>query len=180
MANVTYSAMLALVPDNTSGEISPADLRAIIESLQPSYASWSLTASAATVISAVDSFVLAGGTTAVDAHIRNFDHPAPFTLRYTGASPIFAAFSGQMSISSSAPNRLTKARFVKNGDPTGAESLNTESQRWVGSADIGSAALSGHFALEAGDTVALYLANGTAASNLTIVKSTVQVAAFVL
>jgi hypothetical protein len=180
MAQDTYANLLVRAADNTTGDITPSDLRVIIETLQPTYGSLSLASSAATVIAAADTFVIAGGTTMLDAHARHFEQSANFTFRYTGTVPVAAFVSGSLSITSASPNRLMRARLAKNGDPGDAESVATEAQRYIATSDLGSMSIGGHLSLDADDTVALYIANGTAVSDFTIVRATIQITAFVL
>jgi hypothetical protein len=180
MAQDTYSGLLARLADNTDGDISALDMRTIVESLRPSHGSIALRTPAETTISAANTFVISAGVTALDTHYSNFSMPASFTLRYTGTVPVVAYCCATCSMRSASANRLSLLRFAINGDVTGQEAVDSEIERYIAASDAGAVSIRAQFALQPNDEVALFIANGTAATNMTITRCTMQAQAYVL
>lgn len=81
------SALLAQLPDNTTGDISAEDIRDVVVSLFPSRGQLDLTASAQTTFATSNTYVKLAGTTALDTTLGQdgFNQAANNSLRATKA-----------------------------------------------------------------------------------------------
>lgn len=103
------SALATLFLDNTTGAISPQDLRDLMESLHPSYASLYISSSASTTLSVQNTWYKASGTT-TDVNLHRFSGKTLLAvdnrLQYTGTPDIH--IHGVMSFSSSTDSGTNK------------------------------------------------------------------------
>ena len=81
-----YSAILALLADNTTGAISPQDIRDATETLRNGHGELSITSSAATTIVTQNTWYNVAGTYALTADASNWDMNTNGQLRYIGAA----------------------------------------------------------------------------------------------
>ena len=86
----TKTALAALFADNSTGNISPQDLRDFLETMHPAFASMYVSAAAETTISDANWTKAAGTTTDVSLH--RFDGKTALSvdnrLKYTGSPDI--------------------------------------------------------------------------------------------
>lgn len=160
----TRAAILALLADNATGDISAQDLRDTVVSALPDYGELYVSASAATTISVVNTWYAVSGTWTLGNN-QNFSEPSEGRLQFDGdETRVVFLFSG-MSVTGAASNVVSEMAFAKNG------SVLTPSiiQRKLGTAgDVGAAALVGITTMAPGDYVDVRIRNTTSATNLTI------------
>jgi len=94
----TISALLTTLfqDGQAAGSISAQDLRDLVVSLQFSYASMTISASASTAVAVATTFYKLAGTTALDASVKDFTMPVDNRLVY-GGTPDRAFFVGIFS-----------------------------------------------------------------------------------
>lgn len=77
--------ILALFPDNSTGAVSPQDLRDMVVSLQTAYGDMYVSSALATTLGTTGTAVKAGGTTTAGI-LQDFSMPTDNRLRYDGAA----------------------------------------------------------------------------------------------
>lgn len=111
----SLAALQSLLADNTSGAISPQDVRDMLISLIPSRGELSLSSAATTTISTVNTPVKIAGTTTFSSDERDVDMPENNRLRYTGTVAkdfhVLVAFGGK----SASSNQNFTVYVAKNG-----------------------------------------------------------------
>lgn len=151
--------------DNTTGDITPADMRNLIESLVPAFGSMYISSAAATSISAQNTFTKVAGTTTLEAVARDMSMPANNRLRYDGAITRQFLIKAAFSMTAAASNEVYAFRLAKNGTTIAA----SEIQRFVGTgSDVGAAAVQASVELSTNDYVELFVENQTSSANPTI------------
>jgi hypothetical protein len=112
----TISTIMALLADNTTGDISPQDLRDAVETLRPDYGHMYVSTPASTTIGVAGTYVKAAGTTALVSSpaSRNFTMPADNRLRYDGAAKRIVFIFCQVSVQHGASDEI-RLRLAKNG-----------------------------------------------------------------
>lgn len=115
------SALLAQLPDNTTGLISPEDIRDAVVSLFPSRGQIDLTASAATTFSGANVWTKLAGTTALDATLGQdgFSMPGNNELKATKAVNQVLLCVANVEASCASNNKTFGMTFAKNGTPIG-------------------------------------------------------------
>ena len=172
----TLAALQALLPDNTSGDISPQDVRDFLVSASPNYGALSLSVAAATAIAVPGTFVKAAGTT-VAGLLKNYTMPANNRLTDGGAVARLARVQADISATVAVVNQETRFRLAVNGitDPT------TEQRRFFPTiANPGSISVSGLLLLNPADFVEVWVTNQTAANAVTAVSLTLSIVDFVV
>jgi hypothetical protein len=113
------SALLAQLPDNITGDISPEDIRDAVVSLFPSRGQLDLTASAATSFSGQNVWTKLAGTTALDATLGQdgFSQYANNELRATKAVNQVLLVTANVELVCGANNKTYGLTFAKNGTP---------------------------------------------------------------
>lgn len=111
------SALLAQLPDNTSGLISPEDVRDVVVSLFPSRGQIDLTAGATTTFSGSNVWTKLAGTTALDGTLTadGFAMPGNNELRATKAVNQVLFCVANVEVTSGANNKTYGMTFAKNG-----------------------------------------------------------------
>lgn len=162
----TLAALKTLLADNTTGLISPQDLRDLLVSLIPGHGSIYISAPAATTIAQAGTFVKAAGTTTA-AHLDTaFDMPADNRLRYVGATAVHATVSVTLSFTCAGNNQDLAFQIHKNGDPVTGSHISVK----IGTGtDERSTALHVDADLAQNDYLEVWITNatGTAAVTLT-------------
>lgn len=111
------SALLAQLPDNTTGLISPEDIRDVVVSLFPSRGQLDLTATAATTFALTDTWYKLAGTTALDATLGQdgFSQFADNELRATKAVNQVLLVTANVELVCASNNKTFGLTFAKNG-----------------------------------------------------------------
>jgi hypothetical protein len=111
------SALLAQLPDNTTGLISPEDIRDAVVSLFPSRGQLDLTASAATTFALTNTWYKLAGTTALDATLGQdgFSQAADNELRATKAVNQVLLVTANVELVCASNNKTFGLTFAKNG-----------------------------------------------------------------
>ena len=111
------SALLAQLPDNTSGDISPEDIRDVVVSLFPSRGQLDLTASASTTFALTNTWYKLAGTTALDATLGQdgFSQAADNELRATKAVNQVLLVTANVELVCASNNKTFGLTFAKNG-----------------------------------------------------------------
>ena len=113
------SALLAQLPDNTTGLISPEDIRDAVVSLFPSRGELDLTASAQTTFAATNTWYKLAGTTAFDATLGQdgFSQYANNELQATKAVNQVLLVTANVELVCASNNKTFGLTFAKNGTP---------------------------------------------------------------
>ena len=113
------SALLAQLPDNTTGLISPEDIRDAVVSLFPSRGQLDLTATAATTFALTNTWYKLAGTTAFDATLGEdgFSQYANNELRATKAVNQVLLVTANVELVCASNNKSYGLTFAKNGTP---------------------------------------------------------------
>ena len=111
------SALLAQLPDNITGLISPEDIRDAVVSLFPSRGQIDLTASAATTFAVTNTWYKLAGTTALDATLGQdgFSQAANNELRATKAVNQVLLVTANVELVCGSNNKSFGLTFAKNG-----------------------------------------------------------------
>jgi len=111
------SALLAQLPDNTTGLISPEDIRDVVVSLFPSRGQLDLTAAVPTTFALTDTWYKLAGTTALDATLGQdgFSQYANNELRATKAVNQVLLVTANVELECAANNKTFGLTFAKNG-----------------------------------------------------------------
>ena len=113
------SALLAQLPDNTTGLISPEDIRDAVVSLFPSRGQIDLTSTAATSFSGSNVWTKLAGVTALDTSLGQdgFSMPANNELRATKAVNQVLLVTANVEATCASNNKVFGFTFAKNGTP---------------------------------------------------------------
>ena len=161
----TKSALAALLADNTTGQISPQDIRDFLETMQPAYGSCYVTASAATTIAVAGTYYKAAGTT-TQIDVNRFTH-ANNRLTYTGTPTVRARAIAMLSVLTAGTNDVLGFKIAKNGTPIAA----SEIRRFVGTGtDVGAVALAVDVDLATNDYLEIWVTNEDATATVTLDK----------
>jgi hypothetical protein len=111
------AALLAQLPDNTTGLISPEDIRDAVVSLFPSRGQLDLTASAQTTFAATNTYYKLAGTTALDTTLGQdgFSQASNNELRATKAVNQVLLVTANVELSCASNNKTFGICFAKNG-----------------------------------------------------------------
>lgn len=158
--------LYALLPDNTSGLISPEDVRDIVETLRAGHGELYVSTPAETTLVTQDVFVKAAGTTTLSANNHNWTMPQDNRLTYGGTTDRVVHLACTISMTMAGNNKLFKARVAING----VSNVASDVQRFITTgSDVGSTALHSFFAVSPGDYVETWVACGTTpVSNCTV------------
>lgn len=160
----SLSALLTLLADNTSGDISPEDLRDVVETVRPRFGGLYLTSASATVIGSSGTMVKAAGTT-TSTVLNDFTMPTDNRLQYNGVADVHAHIAASCSFTSSVSNTVAALGILKNG--TLLPSSRIERKLGTGS-DVGAVALHTDAMLTNGDYLELAVELVTATGNVTV------------
>ena len=160
----TKSALATLFADNSSGDISPQDLRDFLETMHLDYGVSYISSSAETTIATVDVFVKAAGTT-TSIPTRNFTHNTG-RLTYNGTPTITAFAVCSFSMTAASNSKEIDFEIAQNGTVI----ANSLIRRKVGTGtDIGAASVQAFIpALATNDYIELWVANHTDNTNVTV------------
>lgn len=168
----SIAALLALLANNTTGNISPQDMRDVVVSLEPALGGMYVSSSAATTFSDSVTPVKALGTTLIAAGAHNFDMPASNRLRYTGAADVSVVCIAGLSITAGANNKDTEMSFAKNGTVI----TDSVASRKIGTgADVGRAVVIGIDVMSQNDYIEVFLLNTTDTTSITLPHMTMGI-----
>ena len=172
------SALLAQLPDNTTGLISPEDVRDVVVSLFPSRGQIDLTAGATTTFASSNTWTKLAGTTALDATLGQdgFSMPASNELRATKAVNQVLFCVANIEVSCASNNKTFGMTFAKNGTAIGTFHV---SQRL----DVGGSSYFFSFAAliptVQDDVISVYARNETDTTSLTTSNLTISAVGFI-
>jgi len=159
----SLSDLLALLPSSGRGEISAADLRDMLVSIQHSRGSFSISSASATTISVAGTYYKAAGTTAA-GRLHNFTH-ANNRVTYTGIPDVDVDIYGSLSMTTAGSNNILGMKMAKNGTVID----ETIVRRKVGTGtDIGAAGIEGEATLSTNDYIELFVTNEDDTTSVTI------------
>jgi hypothetical protein len=173
----TTSAALALLADNTQGNISPQDLRDGFVTYQMRHGQIYVAAAdsgAVTISDTTNYFEMNSGPTwTLTSGAHDFDMSAGNgRLTYTGTADVWMHCALSLSFTTAQNNRLLHVRLGVSGTTDAA----SEAQRWVSTgSDVGSTAVHLVARLTNGDYVSAFLRNATNADNATVQVCNLQV-----
>lgn len=170
----TLAAVLALLADNTSGDISPQDLRDAVVSAAVPHGRLSGTGNAtATTIADTTSFNAVVVDSIALTHVSSilgtddFDMPVAGQLRYIGTTSKEFMIEATISVTAVSNNQELHFRLAKNG----TSDVTTEMRHKIGTgADVVALALHGLITLTTNDYITVVAKNTTTASNITVVN----------
>lgn len=162
-----------LFADNSTRLITPARLRDLVESCVPSRALMHL-AAAATVIATPATAVKALNTSTLDGAYR-FTMPADNRLTYSGPADATVHLAATLALKAAVNGHIIAVGFAVNGTIVSETVMRVTAA--IG-ADLTPLSLLASLDLEAGDYVEVFIANDSAASNVTIDHGHVHAIAF--
>lgn len=163
----TISALLALLADNTTGEISAQDVRDLVATMRASHGELALTVAGTVSITVQDDWTeVSAGTWALSGYEHEFDSPGSGRLRYTGANPrlLHIACSVSFSLSTGTNDNVGLAIGVN-----GTVDTRGVAKRFISTAgDVGSTAL--HLAplVSQNDYISLFMKNIDSTADLNL------------
>ena len=159
----TKSAILTLLADNTSGAISPQDVRDTVVSLIPGYGGMYISSAAATTIAGASTWTKGAGTT-TSTGLSNFTMPADNRLTYTGTPDVHCHIAMSFSVTSAGNNKTYEFGVALNG------TINTASivsRKIATGADVGSSACHTDITLSTNDYIEMWVQNTSDGTNMT-------------
>lgn len=160
----SFAETIALAATNTVGAISAQDLRDIIVSLLPTYASFLVNAPAATVVGVQSQWYKAAGGTVPLQTDADFDFPVDNRIRYVGPNTRQILLWGSGNIESAVNNQELAIGIAKNGVIIPASEIS----RFVDNQNRGAFALNISVPADSGDYFEVWLKNDTSAANITL------------
>jgi hypothetical protein len=162
----SLATLATLLADNASGAISAQDLRdAVLATIQPGHGEISVTSSAETTISAVDTWYDAAGTFALSSNAMNWDMNTNGQLRYTGAAGRVAHIAASFSMTAAGNNKNMSLCVAKNGTAITPSIVN----RLIGTGtDEGTGAMHAFIDMTTNDYLTVQIRNNTDNVNATL------------
>ena len=167
MTRRTKSELLSIFANNTTGEITPTDIRDFVESVTPSHGSIYMVTPQATTIAVPGTYYKASGLTMLSDQTVHyeFDMPDHNRLRWTGAGSVHVDIRGTVSMTSSGSNVDVGIKLAKNGVVLD----HSEITRKIGTgADKGAAPIEGDCELNTGDYVEVFVTNFDGSDTITL------------
>ena len=163
-----------LLADNTSGDISPQDIRDMLETLHPSYGSNYISTPATTSITDSTNYFKCAGTT-TDISLRNFSGKTALgvdnRLRYDGAATVHIHGAVTISFSlASGTNKVLEFDVYHYDDSAASGAVVGSSKVSVNasSSAIQSTALHFDLMLDTNDYIELHVKNTTDTTNVQV------------
>lgn len=161
----TLAALASLLADNSTGLISPQDLRdALLASIPPGHGEISVTSPSATTLSDTSTWVQVAGTYALTSGAMHWEMTSNGRLYYTGAEDRMCHIALSVSMTCGSSNQVTEWGVGKNG------TILTPSivQRKIGTGtDVGSTAVHAFTTISNGQYLTGLCRNTTGANNVT-------------
>ena len=172
------SALLAQLPDNTTGDISPEDIRDCVVSLFPSRGQLDLTASASTTFALTDTWYKLAGTTALDASLGQdgFSQASNNTLRATKAVNQVLLITANVELQCGSNNKQYGITLGKNDTPINGIHISAvlaNSNKSYGFS------ITGLIPTAANDTISVYVRNETDTTAVTATNLTLSAVGFI-
>jgi len=172
------SALLAQLPDNVSGLISPEDIRDVVVSLFPSRGQLDLTATAATTFALTNTWYKIAGTTALDTSLGQdgFSQAANNELRATKAVNQVLLITANVELLCGSNNKTFGLTFAKNGTAiTGihVSALLANSNKGYGFS------ITALLPTAANDIISVYVRNETDTTSVTATTLTLSAVGFI-
>jgi hypothetical protein len=167
MAQTQRSAadLFTLEANNTTGDISPTDLRDAIESLRNGHGEIAVTSSSETSIGTKDVFVQCAGTYTLSGNTHNWDMNTQGQLRYIGAADRVVHIAASWSATSAGNAKIYRVAVAKTGTPIAV----SEVQRKIAAgADVGSSAAHAFIDVSTNDYISLMVANASDTTDVTM------------
>ncbi|MCC7147140.1 MAG: hypothetical protein IT443_11900 [Phycisphaeraceae bacterium] len=155
----TKAALATLLADNTSGDISPQDLRDFLESMDLPYGEAYISSSASTSFPDDTTWTKISGTTTL-GEASDFDMPASNRLRYTGAATRKFVVSIAFSFNDDGSG-LPLFRIAKNGTTAAKSEAGVPASWGFGGETAWAGCLQCIVELATNDYVELYGKSGT-------------------
>ncbi len=165
----SITAVLALLADNNTQQISAQDIRDVVETLRNGHGQIYVSSSAETTIVTKSVFVKAAGTTTLTTSPAavGWSMSANNRLRYDGTADRIAHVTCAISLQAAANSKEIQWRLAKNGT-TIADTTIT--RKIVVNSENGAAAITAIVGVSSGDYIELWVANDTDNTNATLSK----------
>lgn len=162
----SLSELATLLADNTTGAISPQDLRdAVLKTVQPGHGEIYITASAQTSVVSSGVWYPSAGTFDLSEPAMNWDMNTNGQLRYTGAAGRVAHIAMSFSMTAAANNKNISVAVAKNGTVLTPSIVN----RQIGTgADEGTGAVHAFTTMSTNDYLTAVIRNNTDTTNATL------------
>lgn len=172
------SALLAQLPDNTTGDISPEDIRDCVVSLFPSRGQIDLTASAQTTFALTNTYYKLAGTTALDTSLGQdgFSQASNNELQATKAVNQVLLVTANVELICAANNKSYGITIAKNGTPlpnVHVSAILTDSNEAYGFS------VTGLIPVSQNDTVSVYVRNETDTTAVTATALALSAVGFI-
>ncbi len=165
----TLTALLLLLADNGTGDISPEDVRDIVETFRSDHAQLYVSTPAATTIGVAGTFVKGAGTTTLSSPPtpENFSMPADNKLLYNGPAKRTVKVVCNFSVTCASSSQVLAFRMAKNG----TDLVDSEIEHKIGTgADRVAASVAALIEMVNTDYVELFLTNKTSTGAVTLEK----------
>lgn len=165
----TLAQLESVLADNTSGDISPDDVRSIPQSIKQPHGSIYMVTPAATSIVTPGTYYKAAGTTAASDGTSAYEFTLGTNnrLTYTGATTKHAHLVCSLSMTCASNNQILGFAIARDGVVLQHSLL----RRKVGTgADVGAVALHADCALAPNDYLELFVTNDTSTAAVTVTK----------
>jgi len=168
------AALAALFADNTTGDISPQDLRDFLETMHPGFGSFYISTPAATSITDSTNYFKCAGTT-TDISLHRFDGKTALTvdnrLKYTGSTDVHIHGAVTVSFSvASGTNKVLEFDVYHYDDSAASGAVIGSSKVVVNAAStsVQSTALHFDLTLSQNDYLELHVKNTTDTTNVQV------------
>ena len=172
------SALLAELPDNTTGDISPEDIRDVVVSLFPSRGQIDLTAGGTTTFALTNTWYKLVCSTTLDTSLGQdgFSQASNNELRATKAVNQVLLCTATIEASSSGNNKTYSFTFAKNGTPITTAHV---SDKFETSGAVKTVSVIALVPTVQNDTISVYVRNDTDTTSLTTANLTLSALGFI-
>lgn len=175
------SALLAQLPDNTTGDISPEDIRDVVVSLNPSRGQFELASggAVATTFGSSGSYTLVKGTTTLDTTICTtcVSMPSNGVLKLLKNVSQVALVNATLEVLPAANNKRYTFTFAKNGTPVASLAYTQFFGNLSGNPT--GLFLSGLLAMTGNDELSVVVKNDTDTTSITAQVLSVSLVGFI-
>ena len=163
--NRSLAELLILLADNTTGDISPQDIRDAVLSLTPAHGSMTVTTPGLTGVVTVNTPLKAAGVTGSTGTLHDYTMPLDNRLTFGGASPRETQIACSLSLTTVGNNITVSIYLARNGVIIPGSRMQ---QRIGTGADIQAISTSANFTLSDTDYIELWVENNTDATDITV------------
>lgn len=175
------SALLAQLPDNTTGDISPEDIRDVVVSLNPSRGQLELSAggSAATTFASSGTYIKVAGTTALDTTVDNttVSQPSNGVLKLLKNVNQVVLVNATLEVLPAGNNKKYTFTFAKNGTAIPALAFTAFYGNLAG--NPAGVFLSGLVSMTYNDEISVVVKNDTDTTSITAQVLTISLLGFI-